>query len=179
MNTTKFHINCKFLTLSLIGLCLLFIPGLVYAGTFFHCTDKSGNETLLDFPIEGQTCKQIQTHEEITSTRGVNKTYISDDDKITKVIVKGNHVLVPATVVYGKNEVDVHLVLDTGASATMIHTNVAEELYINLSKARKVKTQVVGGAVIESNIVRMNILKIGPHTIYNKDIVIVPFEGLC
>lgn len=169
--------NCKFLILSLIGLGLLFMPVLVYAGTFFHCTDEGGHETLLDFPLEGQTCKQIQTHEETTNAQGVNKTIVPDDDKITKIMVKGNNVLVPATFVYGKNEVDVYLVLDTGASVTMIHTNIADELSINLSKAKKVKTEVVGGAIIESNIIKMNILKIGPHTIHNKDILIVPYEG--
>ncbi len=78
---------------------------------------------------------------------------------------------------YGSREVSVHLLLDTGATATAIHDEIAGRLYINLYKAKKAKGEVVGGAVIEASIIRMDILKIGPHTIRNMDIFIVPYNG--
>ena len=106
-----------------------------------------------------------------------NKTAVLSDYKITKIIVRGNQVLVPAILMYGSREVSVHLLLDTGATATAIHDEIAGRLYINLYKAKKAKGEVVGGAVIEASIIRMDILKIGPHTIRNMDIFIVPYNG--
>ena len=67
--------------------------------------------------------------------------------------------------------------MDTGASGTTINTETADRLYIKLYKAKKVKAQVVGGSIIEASMVMMDIIKIGPHTILNKDIVIVPHDG--
>ena len=45
----------------------------------------------------------------------MGETVVSGGDEPTKVKIRGNMVLVPVTLVYGGNEVDVHLLLDTGA----------------------------------------------------------------
>jgi len=178
MKKTSFIIDFQFLTLSLVVLGVLFIPILIYAGEFYQCHDKGGNETLSDFPIDGQTCTQSHIYyEETTGAQRENKTTVSSDDKITKIIVRGNQVLVPVTLIYDKTEVNVHLLMDTGSTGTTIHTEIADRLYIKLYKAKKIKAQVVGGSIIETRIIMMDILKIGPHTIHNKNIVIVSHEG--
>ena len=177
MKKTSFLIDFQFLTLSLVVLFLLFIPIHVYAGTFYHCFDKGKNETLSDFPLEGQTCTQKDTYEETTGVQSENEKPVSRDDKITKIIINGNQVLVPVTIVYDRNEVTVHLLMDTGASGTTINTETADRLYIKLYKAKKVKAQVVGGSIIEASMVMMDIIKIGPHTIFNKNVVVVPHDG--
>ena len=107
----------------------------------------------------------------------VGETVVSGGDEPTKVKIMGNRVLVPATLVYGGNEVDVHLVLDTGATRTTIHNEIADQLSINLNKARKAQVQIVGGAVIEARVVRINSLTVGPHTKRNWDIFVVPYKG--
>ena len=56
MKKTSFLIDFQFLILSLIVLCVLFIPIPIHAGEFYHCLDKEGNETLSDSPVDGQTC---------------------------------------------------------------------------------------------------------------------------
>jgi clan AA aspartic protease (TIGR02281 family) len=71
----------------------------------------------------------------------------------------------------------VHLVLDTGASKTTINTEIADQLSMNLSKERKAQVRVVGGAVIEARLVKMNRLTVGPHTKRNWDILVVPHKG--
>ncbi|MGV8058176.1 MAG: TIGR02281 family clan AA aspartic protease [Smithellaceae bacterium] len=177
LEKSSFLTYFQYLIISSVVLCVLFIPSFTYAGTFYRCIDKGGNETLLDFPLEGQACTQIRTPEEISGRHSENKTVVSADYKITKIIVRGNQVLVPAILIYGSREVNVHLLLDTGATATAIHDEIAGQLYINLYKAKKAKGEVVGGAVIEASIIRMDILKIGPHTIRNMDIFIVPYNG--
>ena len=107
----------------------------------------------------------------------MGETVVSGGDEPTKVQIRGNSVLVPLTLVYGGNEVDVHLLLDTGAPVTTIYSEIAEQLFINLSKARKARVQVVGGGVIEASVVRIDSLTVGPHTKRNWDIVVVPHKG--
>jgi predicted aspartyl protease len=107
----------------------------------------------------------------------VGETAVSGGDEPTKVKIRGNTVLVPVSLVFGGNEVDVHLILDTGAAVTTINSEIADQLSINLSKARKTRVQVVGGAVIEAGVVRINSLTVGPHTKRNWDIVVVPHKG--
>jgi len=107
----------------------------------------------------------------------MGETVVSGGDEPTKVRIRGNTVLVPVTLSCGGNEVDVHLVLDTGASRTTISTDVADQLSISLSKERKARVQVVGGAVLEARVVRMNHLTVGPHTKRNVDVLVIPHEG--
>jgi len=107
----------------------------------------------------------------------MGETVVSGGDEPTKVHIRGNSVLVPVTLVYGGNEVDVHLLLDTGAAATTINTEIADRLSMNLTKARKARVQVVGGGIIEAGVVRINSLTVGPHTKRNWDIVVVPHKG--
>ncbi|MFA5322940.1 MAG: retropepsin-like aspartic protease [Smithella sp.] len=169
--------NFKFLTRSLVVLCLLFIPVFIDAGTFYQCVDKDGTETLLDFPVEDQTCTPIGIYEERSDSQRENKAAVPSDNKITKIVVRGNQVLIPATIVYGGKEVDVRLLMDTGATRTVIHTEISDRLYISRYKTKKAKAGVVGGGIIETNIITIDSLKIGPHSIRNWDIMVVPHEG--
>jgi predicted aspartyl protease len=124
-----------------------------------------------------QSGKRGEAQGESETRKRVGETVISGGDEPTKVIIRGNTVLVPVTLAYGGHEVDVHLVLDTGASKTTIHTEIADQLSMNLSKARKAQMRIVGGAVIEARVVKMNRLTVGPHTKRNWDILVVPHEG--
>lgn len=99
------------------------------------------------------------------------------DDESTKVMVKGNSVLVPVRLEHGGEEVDIQLLLDTGATRTMISTDIADRLAINLGKERRTQVQIVGGAIIDARVVRVNRLTVGPHTKRNWDIVVVPHKG--
>jgi predicted aspartyl protease len=177
MKKTSFLISFRSLTQLLVVLSVLISPMLIYAGTIYRCLDNDGGETLSDFPVDGQTCTQLGTFEEKTNVQKENKTKIFSDEKITNIIVKGNQVLVPVTLVYNREEVNVNLLLDTGAQGTTINTEIADRLYINLYKAKKAKAQVVGGSIIEASIVSIDVLKIGPHTIPNKNIAVIAHEG--
>jgi clan AA aspartic protease (TIGR02281 family) len=134
------------------------------------------------FPIaEGirlaQSGKKGQAQGGSDNWKRMGETVVSGGDEPTKVKITGNTVLVPATLAYGGNEVDIHLVLDTGASKTTINTEVADQLSVNLSKAKKAKVRVAGGAVIEARLVKMDRLTVGPHTKRNWDMLVVPHKG--
>ena len=124
-----------------------------------------------------QLVKRGEARGDSDNWKRMEETVVSGGDEATKVKIRGNSVLVPVTLVYDSNEVDVHLVLDTGATRTAIYTEIADQLSINLSKTRKAQAQVVGGAVIEAHVVRINSLTVGPHTIRNWDIYVVPHKG--
>ncbi|MBN1364685.1 MAG: clan AA aspartic protease [Syntrophaceae bacterium] len=137
-----------------------------------------------DNPVEGLDCKEIQTSEETTSAKEESKKSNKEEsdisyssNKATRVTIIGNRVLVPVTFVYENNETNANLVLDTGASGTTIHENVASQLYINLNNAHKMKGRVVGGGTIDANMITMNSVKVGPYTFYKRNIFVVPYEG--
>lgn len=163
--------------LLLISFIVLFMPILIHAGTFYKCLDKHGNETLLDFPVEDQSCIEIGSFEEMPRTQSESKAVVSKDDKITKVIVRGNQVLIPAKITYGREEANINLLMDTGASGTAIHTKIADQLYINLYKAQKAQAGIVGGGMIDASIVTVDSLQIGPHVIENCNVAFIPHEG--
>ena len=95
----------------------------------------------------------------------------------TKITVVGNSALVPVTLLYKSSEVDVLLLLDTGSSRTVVSAETADRLNINLAEARKLRLQVVGGAIIEARQARLSSITIGPHTKRNADILIVDHKG--
>ncbi len=177
MNNKTVSFDLKNFKLGLAVLSILIIPLVVSAGDFYQCRDKYGNESLVDFPIEDQSCTHVGTHKETFSNRREKKSVVSENDRITKVIVKGNQILVPVKIVLGREEADVNLLMDTGASGTAIHTEIADQLYINLYKAQKAQAGIVGGGVIEASIVKVDSLQIGPHIIENCNVAFIPHEG--
>ena len=100
-----------------------------------------------------------------------------DDNEPTKVTIVGNSVLVPARFVYRSNDIEVLLLLDTGATKTIINTDIADKLSIDLGKTKKSQVQVIGGAMIDAYSVKMNNLHIGPHVRRNIEIFVVPHKG--
>lgn len=102
------------------------------------------------------------------------ETVKSWGEEPTRVKIAGNSVLVPVTLSYGGNEVEAHLLLDTGCTVTSIRPEIAEELSINLDKAKKTRVQVVGGGVLEARLVKISSLSVGPHTKRNWNIFVVP-----
>jgi predicted aspartyl protease len=81
-------------------------------------------------------------------------------DLETKIIVRGNHVLVPVTLGYGYRKIDVMLLLDTGASIVTLHRQVAEQLGID--KTNRALFMLAGGQKIETGIAKLSYLKVGP-----------------
>lgn len=95
----------------------------------------------------------------------------------TKVTVRGNSVLVPVTLVSGNHEADMELLLDTGSSATVISSEAAGRLHLDLARARKTRVQVVGGGILEARVARVSRLTVGPHTKREANVLIVPQKG--
>src|SRR3972149_9568365 len=83
----------------------------------------------------------------------------------TNVTVVGNQVLVPTRLGYGFSTVQATLLLGPGAGATVINTEVAERLNLDLGKAIKVEAMVVGGGKVEAKVFQLDFLEVGPHRV--------------
>ncbi len=111
------------------------------------------------------------------SWRRLGETPISRSNAPTKVTVIGHSVLVPVTLEDHGNQVDVQLLLDTGSSGTIINTEVADRLSLNLSSARKTQGRVVGGAFIRAYQITIGRISFGPYTRDNPVVFVVPHKG--
>ena len=97
------------------------------------------------------------------------------NNKETKVIIKGNHVLVPVTLGYGSRKTEVLLLLDTGASIITLHQQVAEEL--NINKTQKVMLTLAGGQKIASGVTKLSYVQVGPFVKKNLHAGFIDYQG--
>jgi len=93
----------------------------------------------------------------------------------TRVIVEDNRILVPVTLVNNGIELDVNLVLDTGASKIVLHRHVAEQL--NIFALKKGLAQVAGGQNISVEMGLVNYFKVGPFNQQKVAVLIMAYEG--
>jgi len=93
----------------------------------------------------------------------------------TKVTVQGNQILVPVTVGNNGVEVDVTLLLDTGASQIVLNRKVADEL--DIVALKKGLAQVAGGAKIYTEMGQVGFVKVGPYRLKDARVLVIAHEG--
>jgi len=93
----------------------------------------------------------------------------------TKVTVKGNQVLVPVVLGYGGKEVQVSLLLDTGASITTLNRDSIKKLQV--VPVHKGKMIVPGGKAIDADVVQLSYIKVGPHKKPNIYAAVIDHSG--
>lgn len=93
----------------------------------------------------------------------------------TKVIIKGNQVLVPVILGYNGKEAEALLLLDTGASIIALHREVTDQLEIK--QTQKAKFMVVGGKTISTYVTKLNYVKVGPFKKENIFAGIIEHQG--
>jgi predicted aspartyl protease len=101
---------------------------------------------------------------------------VAEQKKIeTAITIVGNRVFVPVTLGNKGIEVQALLLLDTGASQTVVHRDLAEQL--NIIAQKKGLSQVAGGQQIYTEVGKVSYLKIGPHKITNANVLVINHEG--
>jgi predicted aspartyl protease len=93
----------------------------------------------------------------------------------TKVTIKGNQVLVPVVLGYGGKEVQVSLLLDTGASITTLNRDAIKKL--QAPPAHKGKMILPGGKTIDADVVQLSFIKVGPHKKSNMHAAVIEHSG--
>jgi len=134
-------------------------------GTYL-ITDKK-RKFYINISMKDELSEEIETYNK--------KHQNSSLQKETKVIIKGNRVLVPVRLAYKGKQVEALLLLDTGASITMLHRNIANKL--NIGNTQKAHITVVGGSTINADVAKLDYVKVGPKKKLNIYTSIIDHKG--
>ncbi len=116
-----------------------------------------------------------QEEERIRARRAAEEERKRRKAEETEVEIAGNRILVPVKLGNHGLEAGVRLVLDTGASHTVIYRPVAERLRVlTLAKAQ---SRLAGGRTVHSEVGRLETFQVGPITMRDFPVVILPLEG--
>ena len=155
------------ITLSLI----LLLPAfpLTARADFFQYTDRDGTVVIVDDEsrIPAQYRKKTRT----------TKAGPAGDSKTTSVRFRGNQALVPVRLSYRNSTVDAWLLLDTGATVTVISSSLADRLGIHPDSTESRLSQVADGRVVSTLRTRVDCLAVGPKLKYNAEVAIMPSGG--
>jgi len=157
----------RIITLPLI-LLLTLLPTVARAD-FFQYIDKDGTVVMVDdeSKIPSQYRKNIRT----------TKAGPVSDIKSTSVRLRGNQAIVPVRISYRSATVDAWLLLDTGATVTVISSGLADRLGIRPSATERRLSQVADGRVVETARTRVDYLAVGPKLAYNTEVAILSSNG--
>jgi hypothetical protein len=93
----------------------------------------------------------------------------------TPVTIANNQILVPVAFANGGLETDAHLIMDTGATHTVLYRPVATRL--NILTIAKGQSKVAGGQTLHSEVGKVDAMRVGPITARDFPVVILSFEG--
>lgn len=94
---------------------------------------------------------------------------------ITQVVILGRQVFVPVKLVNGSAETEAMLLLDTGATSSVITPEVAARL--NIEQADNVRVNVVGGRALRVKRTVLNQMQVGPVQRTNQEVMIIRQQG--
>ena len=93
----------------------------------------------------------------------------------TKVVIEGNRILVPVTLVNHGSQIETLMLLDTGASQMVIQRDIADQL--NVVTLRKGLSQVAGGRTIQTEMGQLSYMMVGPIKMLDPTVIIINHEG--
>ena len=88
----------------------------------------------------------------------------------------GRHYTVDVTMINGYDEVDFRLMIDTGASLTLLTPEAAERLHIVVDDIERHQRLATPGGLVEAPLYQIEALAVGQEIIWDLPIAIVPFE---
>src|SRR6266540_2636825 len=105
----------------------------------------------------------------------------SGPSNVTPVMIQGNRVIVPVTLSHGGSSVVAHLVLDTGASITVITEQLAQRLNFRPGETRAITARVADGRTVQGSATRIGSMTVGPYFVSGPVISIItmssPIQG--
>jgi len=134
-------------------------------GTYLK-TDK-GKKFYIDLDAKGQLDQEtVRFNQEQERQAGL---------KETQVIIRGNQVLVPVILGYRGRQAEALLLLDTGASITVLHQEIANQL--NIKQVQRAMLLTLGGESIPAYVAKLNFARLGPHQKENIYAGIIEYKG--
>lgn len=144
-------------------------------GKFKFGSDEEGNYIITD--------RQLKFYVKIGSPNESNiemELYRRDYNELeneheTDVTIIGNQILITVTLGYRSKEIEAVLLLDTGASITVLHRELADQLGIKQSHEATLLT--AGGQKIKTNLSKIGFIEVGPYKKKNIDIGFIDYDG--
>ena len=94
----------------------------------------------------------------------------------TKVdLLDGVHILVPVALESNGHRIQARMLLDTGASIMVLHRKVADRLH--LKSVGKAKLLIAGGKILDSDIVSLDAVGVGPIKKKGLQASVIPHDG--
>jgi predicted aspartyl protease len=93
----------------------------------------------------------------------------------TPVTIANNQILVPVAFSNGGFETSAQLIMDTGATHTVLYRPVADRLHIQT--LAKGQSKVAGGQAVHTEVGKIDTMRVGPITTRDAPILILSFEG--
>ncbi len=177
MNTIKktgfFIVLCCFLPV---------LTGPVYS-EFYKYVDKNKTIHFVDnlhkIPVEYRNQINVYQEQYDHLTKAEKEALLKkieyEKNLETDVVIKGNNVLIPVTLRYGDNEIEVVMVLDTGASIMTINREIADQL--DIKETQKATARIVGGKEIDFNVAQLKSVKVGPYEKKGLLVGIIDYQG--
>jgi predicted aspartyl protease len=161
------HRKTGFITIVLILTLQVF--SLIAQADFFQYTDQNGTVVIVD--DEGKIPDKFrkQTRQTKDTPDGGSKT--------TAVKVKNSQVFVPVRFNYRNTTVDTWLLLDTGATTTMISSGLADRLGIKPSSTQSHLSLVADGRVVQLSKTNVDYIAVGPKIKHGVTVTIMPSDG--
>ena len=107
---------------------------------------------------------------------------ISTSLRETKIVINGDQILVPVKIKVGAKKIETLLLLDTGATTVVLHTDLAKKLKLRAQKKSRIR--VAGGNTIVTDVGILGSMAVGPILRKNLTVCIVdshngvePYEG--
>lgn len=127
----------------------------VYREELDHLSPQQRAETLEE---RRQQRQQAETRAREQRQQAAQQAYLQSLE--TPVVIRNNQVLVPVQLGQGSDRVELTLLLDTGATHTVLHRDALQTLAFE--PGRQTHSQVAGGQLIKSELVNFNYLRVGP-----------------
>ena len=165
----------KFLTMVLVLILSAF--SLTARADYFQYTDQNGTVVMVD--DESKIPKKFRKQTRIT------KSDSDGESTTTAVRVQNRQVLVPVRFNYRNRTVDAWLLLDTGATTTMISGDLANRLGIKPANTQGQLSRVADGRAVQSFRTNVDYMAVGPKVKHSAAVSIMPsnssgvgFDGL-
>jgi clan AA aspartic protease (TIGR02281 family) len=134
----------------------------------FQYTDDNGTTVMVD--DEGKIPAKFRKKLKASKSS-------SGGSRITAVRVRNNRVYVPVQITYRSRVMDTWMLLDTGASTTVITASLADRLGIGSASTERGMAQIADGSVIQTQRTRVDHIAVGPKLKNFIEISIVPSNG--
>jgi predicted aspartyl protease len=153
---------------------LLAIPNDCMAD-IYKFRDANGRLTFVD----DESKVPIQYRDDMTSISESDVSVNTEIKKLRKhqtpVKVSRNRVLVPVEVSMGNRTVKLSLLLDTGATTTVLHREAIKEL--DLPSGKRYKARVAGGGLVMSEKIKFRQITIGPFQRKKATAMVINLKG--